>query len=80
MADLTNIIPISDANLQTLKNGGTVQGQTYDANALYLSDTINADQVSNGSTKFLVENFVDNGSTVTMTINGSTFTLAKVQS
>ena len=83
MADLTNIIPISEANLETLKNGGTVSkgGQTYsyDQDALYLSDTISADQVANGANKFFVENFVDNGSTVTMTINGVTFTLAKVQ-
>ena len=79
MADLTNIIPISEANLETLKNGGTVSGHTYDANALYLSDTISADQVANGANKFFVENFVDNGSTVTMTIDGVTFTLAKVQ-
>lgn len=79
MADLTNIIPISEANLATLKNGGEVQGETYDANALYLPTTTSADLIADGASKKFVTNFVDNGSTVTMTIDGVTFTLAKVQ-
>lgn len=82
MADLTNIIPISEANLATLKAGGQIPGheeQTYDANALYLPTTTSADLIADGASKKFVTNFVDNGSTVTMTIDGVTFTLAKVQ-
>ena len=77
MADLTNIIPVSEANLEALKAGQTVSGQTYDANALYLPTTTSADLIADGGTKKFVTNFTNNGDgTVTMTIDGITFTFA----
>ncbi len=75
MADLTNIIPISEANLETLKNGGTVSGQTYDENALYLPTTTSADLIADGVSKKFVTNVTDNGDgTISLTIGDQTIT------
>ena len=38
MADLSNIIKVTQAQYDTLKNGGTVGSHTYDENAIYLVD------------------------------------------
>lgn len=77
MANLTNIIPISEANLETLKTEGSVQGHTYDPNALYLPTTTSADLIADGASKKFITNFVDNGTYVTLTVDGVTFNLQK---
>ena len=84
MADinLSDIIPISKANMDVLKAGGSLTkgGETYtkDNNALYIPDKADADLIddSNSANKF-VTNFVDNGTYVTLTIDGVTFNLQK---
>lgn len=39
MANLKNVVKVTQAQYDTLKSGGTVSGQTYDANNIYLVDT-----------------------------------------
>ena len=81
MADLTNIIPINETNLNILKAGGTVtkDGHEYtkDNHALYLPTTTSADLIADGASKKFVTNFVDNGTYVSLTIDGVTFNLQK---
>ena len=38
MANLSKVVKVTKAQYNTLVNGGTVSGQTYDANAIYLVD------------------------------------------
>lgn len=38
MANLSKVVKVTMAQYETLVNGGTVSGQTYDANAIYLVD------------------------------------------
>jgi len=86
MADqnLNEIIMIKADDWNTLDSTGEVVigGVTLrkDPGTIYITDKIKSQLVddTNCTNKF-VKDFVDNGSTVTMTIDGVTFTLAKVQ-
>ena len=67
MADLSNVIKVTQSQYTTLKNGGTVGGYTYDANALYL-----VDEPSEGYTQLQAMTSIAANATSTITISNMT--------